>query len=54
MSELQLAYRDLSFEAMVKISEIADLLGVTPKRAKEIYLVEVSRERERRKVKPAA
>lgn len=40
MSAITLSYRDLSFEAMVKISELADILKVTPSRAREIYLSE--------------
>lgn len=40
MQTLQLTYEDLNFEMMIKISQLADLLGVTPKRAKEIFLAE--------------
>lgn len=43
MSAIHLSYRDLSFEAMVKISELADILKVTPSRAREIYLSEAAK-----------
>ena len=31
-------YEDLNFQALVKIFQLADLLGVTPKVAAETYL----------------
>jgi hypothetical protein len=38
MHAISLQYTDLSSAALIKIFQIADLLGVTPKRAAEIYL----------------
>lgn len=38
MSAIKLNYTNLGFEPLVKIFELADLLGVTPKVAAEIYL----------------
>lgn len=35
---ISLEYTDLSSTALIKIFQLADLLGVTPKRAAEIFL----------------
>ena len=43
MSKVTIPYRDLSFEAMVKISELADILRTPPNRAREIYLTEAAK-----------
>ena len=42
MEQVVIQYSDLSPEAMVKISELADLLEVPPSRARQIYLKEKS------------
>lgn len=38
MHAISLEYTDLSSAALIKIFQLADLLGVTPKKAAEIYL----------------
>lgn len=39
MNAISLLYTDLSSEALIKIFQLADLLGVPPKEAAKIYLV---------------
>lgn len=36
--QITIHYEDLNFAALVKIFQLADLLGITPKRATEVYL----------------
>ena len=43
MPKVTLTYSDLTKEALIRISVIADQLNVTPKRAREIYLLELAR-----------
>lgn len=38
MTIIALEYSDLSSAALIKIFQLADLLGVTPKEAAQIYL----------------
>jgi hypothetical protein len=38
MHSISLQYTDLSAAAMVKIFQLADLLGITPKDAAKVYL----------------
>lgn len=38
MNAISLEYTDLSSAALIKIFQLADLLGVTPKSAAKIYL----------------
>lgn len=38
MNAISLEYTDLSSAALIKIFQLADLLGVTPKDAAKIYL----------------
>lgn len=38
MNSISLIYRDLNFEALVKIFQLADILGVTPHVAAETYI----------------
>lgn len=40
MNAIQFHYSDFSSAALIAIFQLADLLGVTPKRASEIYLLE--------------
>jgi hypothetical protein len=43
MNAIQFPYSEFSSAALVSIFQLADLLGVTPKRACEIYLTEKSK-----------
>lgn len=43
MNAIQFHYSDFSSAALIAIFQLADLLGVTPKRASEIYLLERSK-----------
>lgn len=45
MNAMTLEYADLPAPVMVKIWQLADLLGVTPKRACEIYLSYIAKSR---------
>jgi hypothetical protein len=38
MHSISLEYTDLSSAALIKIFQLADILGVTPKEAAKIYL----------------
>lgn len=38
MHSISIIYRDLNLEALIKIFQLADILGVTPKVAAETYL----------------
>lgn len=40
MNAVQFPYSDFSSAALIAIFQLADILGVTPKRASEIYLIE--------------
>lgn len=40
MNAICLEYTDLSSAALIKIFQIADILGVTPKEAAQIYLAQ--------------
>ncbi len=41
--EVLIKYSDLSWAGLVKVSKLADLLGVPPTRAREIILMEAAR-----------
>ena len=43
MNAITFEYTDLSSSALIAIFKLADLLGVTPKRAAEIYVSEKAR-----------
>lgn len=47
MNAISIDYTDLSSAAMIKIWQIADLLGVTPAKATEIYLTARAKEENR-------
>ena len=38
MNAISLEYTDLSSAALIKIFQVADLLGITPKEAAKVYL----------------